>query len=284
MLFGNMPRDGGHLIVTPEEKGRNWEDPTFRRYVRRFMGSEDFIQGKVRYCLWIEAERYKDAQGSTEIQRRLEAVRQMRLESKAGSTRDFARLPYRFVQIQGSAASAALIVPRHSSERRQYLPVGLLSADTVVADSAFALYDASLWHLAIIGSKLHHNWISAVCGKLKTDYRYSNTLGWNTFPLPALSEKNTSDLERSALNILLAREHYYPATIGELYDPDRMASDFPLIREAHDANDEVLERIYIGRRFRNDTERLEKLFELYSIQISTPELPAGTRSLRRRGA
>ena len=124
MLFGNMPRDGGHLIVTPEERDRNRDDPTFCRYIRRFMGSEDFIQGKVRYCLWIEAEHFQDAQGSTEIQRRLEAVRQMRLESKAGSTRDFARVPYPFVQIQGNAASAALIVPRHSSERRQYLPVG----------------------------------------------------------------------------------------------------------------------------------------------------------------
>ncbi|CAH1652255.1 MULTISPECIES: DNA methyltransferase [unclassified Chelatococcus] len=269
MLFGNMPRDGGHLIVTTEERSRHWNDSVFRRYTKRFMGSEDFIQGKVRYCLWIEAEQYEDSMNSPEIQRRLEEVRQMRLESKASSTRDYARSPYRFVQIQGKPSHSSLIIPRHSSERRRYLPVDLLDADTVVADSAFALYDAPLWHLAIIGSRLHLNWVSAVCGKLKTDYRYSNTIGWNTFPIPILTERNLSDLERSAVNILLAREHYYPATIGDIYDPDRMESEFPLVNEAHQNNDEILERIYIGRRFRNDTERLEKLFDLFALQLTS---------------
>jgi hypothetical protein len=158
-----------------------------------------------------------------------------------------------------------LIVPRHSSERRAYLPVGLLDATTIIADSAFALYDAPLWNLAVIASRLHLVWIAAVCGKLKTDYRYSNTLGWNTFPLPVLTEKHKADLTSSAAEILLNREAHYPATIGEMYDPDQMASEFSELQEAHDRNDEIMERIYIGRRFRNDTERLEKLFALYAL-------------------
>ncbi len=103
-----------------------------------------------------------------------------------------------------------------------------------------------------------------MCGKLETRYRYSSTLGWNTFPIPTLTEKNKTDLTACAENILLARENYFPATIADMYDPDRMDSEFPLVRAAHERNDEVLERIYIGRRFRNDTERLEKLFELYT--------------------
>ncbi|MHB1737080.1 MAG: class I SAM-dependent DNA methyltransferase [Acidithiobacillus sp.] len=261
MLFGNMPRDGGHLIVSSEEKAAtSRDDPIFKKYLRRFVGSEDFIQGKVRYCLWIDQEKWADAACSPAIARRLKAVSEMRRSSKAGSTRDYSKAPYRFVQIQGNARQSAIVVPRVSSERRAYLPVGLLEAGTVVADSAFALYDAPLWTMALIASRLHIVWIAAVCGKLKTDYRYSNTLGWNTFPVPMLTDKNKADLTRCAENILLARESHFPATSADLYDPESMPTN---LRQAHERNDEVLERIYVGRRFRNDTERLEKLFALY---------------------
>jgi hypothetical protein len=139
-----------------------------------------------------------------------------------------------------------------------------LDKSAVIADSAFALYDAPLWNMAIIASRLHLIWVAAVCGKLKTDYRYSNTLGWNTFPLPTLTAKNKDDMSESAQNILLAREHYYPSTIGEMYDPEEFGKTFKLLREAHVENDEIIERIYIGRKFNNDTERLEKLFSLYA--------------------
>src|SRR5258708_8094623 len=138
----------------------------------------------------------------------------MRLASKAASTRELARVPYRFVKIQGIARRGSFIIPRHSSERRPFLPIGLLDSRTIVADSAFAVYDAPLWNFALIASHLHLVWIASVCGKLKTDYRYSNTLGWNTFPLPLLTEKNKADLVASATEILLSRESYYPATLG----------------------------------------------------------------------
>ena len=133
--------------------------------------------------------------------------------------------------------------------------------EAVATDLAFALYDAPLWNMALIASRLHLVWIATVCGKLETRYRYSNTLGWNTFPVPKLTEKNKEDLTRCAEDILLAREAHWPATIADLYDPENMPAD---LRAAHDRNDETLERIYIGRRFKNDTERLEKLFELYT--------------------
>ena len=148
------------------------------------------------------------------------------------------------------------------------MPVGYCSIGTIVSNLAFALFDAPLWNIALIASRLHLVWIATVCGKLKTDFRYSNTLGWNTFPVPTLTEQNRTDLTRCAEDILLARERYFPATIADMYDPKRMDSEFPLVREAHDRNDEVLERIYIGRRFKNDTERLEKLFDLYTKMTS----------------
>ena len=154
-----------------------------------------------------------------------------------------------------------IIVPRVSSERREYLPVGLLDSNSIVSDSAQAIYDAPLWNLSIIASKIHLTWIATVCGKLKTDFRYSNTLGWNTFPIPKLTQNNISDLTTSAENILLTREAYFPKTISELYDPEIMPED---LQKVHKVNDEIIERIYIGRKFVNDTERLEKLFELYN--------------------
>jgi hypothetical protein len=142
--------------------------------------------------------------------------------------------------------------------------VGYAPSGTIISNLAFAIYDAPLWNMALIASRLHLVWIGTVCGKMKTDFRYSNTLGWNTFPVPALTEKNKADLTQCAKNILLAREAHFPATIADLYDPETMPAD---LRAAHDHNDEVLERIYIGRRFKNDTERLEKLFDMYTKMV-----------------
>ncbi len=144
---------------------------------------------------------------------------------------------------------------------RPHLPVGLLAPGCIISNAAYGLFDAPLWNLALIASRLHLVWIATVCGKLKTDFRYSNTLGWNTFPVPPLIEQNKIDLTACAENILLAREAHFPATIADLYDPDAMPDN---LRAAHERNDEVLERIYLGRHFKNDTERLEKLFELYT--------------------
>jgi hypothetical protein len=134
------------------------------------------------------------------------------------------------------------------------------------------MYDAPLWNMALIASRLHLVWVGAVCGKIKTDYRYSNVLGWNTFPIPTLTEQNTADLTRCAEDILLAREAHYPSSIADLYAAGAMPTH---LRDAHERNDEVLERIYIGRRFRNDTERLEKLFAMYT-QLTAAEKKSGT--------
>ncbi|PIV35445.1 MAG: lactate dehydrogenase, partial [Lysobacterales bacterium CG02_land_8_20_14_3_00_62_12] len=199
--------------------------------------------------------------------------------SDAESTRDFADRPHRFKQIQGRGIHSSIVIPKVTSETRPYLPVGILSAHSIVSDNAFALYDAPLWNMALIASRLHLIWIATVCGKLKTDFRYSNTLGWNTFPVPTLTEKNKADLTRCAEDILLARERHYPATIADLYAPEDMPAD---LRAAHERNDEVLERITIGRRFKNDTERLEKLFELYTRMTASAAPAKGKK--RKAGA
>lgn len=282
MITGSMPRDGGNLILTFDEAtSLVHSDPLTEGFIRPYVGTDELVNGKQRRCLWIEDGALEVAAAIPEVARRLERVRQMRMESPLESTQEFADRPHRFVYLAGHSRSHTIGVGGASSESREYLPVALFDSSTVLSNLAYALYDAPLWSLALIASRLHLVWIAAVCGKLKTDFRYSNTLGWNTFPVATLTDKNRADLTRCAQDILVAREHHFPATIADLYDPDRMPAD---LRAAHERNDEVLERIYIGRRFKNDTERLEKLFDLYTKMTASPvsakgsERKAGARS------
>ena len=260
MFGGNIPRDQGNLLLSPDEANDLLEGfPQASPLVKPIVGSSEFINGQQRYCLWIEDHQAELAFSIPPIAERLERIRIYR---QGGSERGKAGLltPYKFERtIIGEVNS--IVVPSVSSERREYLPCGLMPSDVRVSNLALALYDAPLWNMALIASRLHLVWIATVCGKLETRYRYSNTMGWNTFPVPKLTEKNRADLTAAAEGILLAREAHFPATIADLYDPEKMPAN---LRAAHDHNDEVLERIYIGRRFRNDTERLEKLFEMYT--------------------
>lgn len=271
MNFGNKPTDGGHLILDRTEvETLNLDFAQRQKVVRRFIGSEDSINGKERFCLWLSDEDAKSLCQNNVIASRLEGVRKMRLESDKPQTNDLAKIPFRFGEIRQSGNEVPFIIPRVSSESREYLPFVMGHAGDIVSDTASALYDAPLWSIALYASRLHLMWIATVCGKLKSDFRYSNTLGWNTFPVPTLTDQNKADLTRCAEDILLAREVHFPATIADLYDPESMPDN---LRRVHEANDEVLERIYIGRRFRNDTERLEKLFELYTKMSQTAGKP-----------
>ena len=269
MSFGNKPVDGGHLLLARDEVAALGLAPVQQeRLIRRIYGSAEFIRGLQRYCVWIDDAHRDEALSIAPIRQRIEAVRAMRLASTKAATVETASTPHRFGEVRQSGSETIMVVPSVSSESRDYLPIGYAEPGTIVSNLAFALYDAPLWNMALIASRLHLVWIATVCGKLETRYRYSNTLGWNTFPVPTLTDKNRADLTRCAEDILLAREHHFPATIADLYDPDTMPAD---LRAAHERNDEVLERIYIGRRFKNDTERLEKLFDLYTkMTASTP--------------
>ena len=262
MEWGNKPTDGGHLFMTADERVKLLDKhPEAAPYIKRFLGAQELIRGQLRYCFWIEDDEREPAEKIPEVARRISEVSKMRAASKAAETRPAAAFPHRFRQIQSTAEKNSLVVARVSSENRDSLPIDIADNKTIIGDSNFALYDAPLWTMALIASRLHLVWIATVCGKLETRYRYSNTMGWNTFPLPPFTEKNREDLTRCAEDILLAREAHFPATIAELYHPQKMPEN---LRHAHDRNDECLERIVIGRRFKNDTERLEKLFGLYA--------------------
>jgi very-short-patch-repair endonuclease len=270
MSFGNMPVDGGNLLLSAEElRTLTLTHQDKQILIRRIYGSAEFIRGLVRYCLWIENDQLQHALGIESIRRRIDCVRAMRLVSKDAGTNKMAARAHQFREMN-HATSHTLILPSVSSESRDYLPIGLVDVRSTVSNLCFALYDAPLWNMALIASRIHLVWIATVCGKLETRYRYSNTLGWNTFPVPTLTDRNKADLTRCAEDILLAREAHFPTAIADLYAPEKMPTN---LREAHDRNDEILERIYIGRRFKNDTERLEKLFELYTKMTSQEASP-----------
>jgi hypothetical protein len=282
MSFGSMPNDGGFLIANVQEAKAALiqfdVDPT---YIRPFLGSREFINGIERRCIWVAETDYSSAAKSEWLNKRFESVRQVRSRSTRATTRQLATVPFKFGEVRQTGNETAIIIPSVSSESREYLPVGYCPQGTIVSNLAFTLLDVPLWNMALIASRLHLIWIGTVCGKLKTDFRYSNTLGWNTFPVPALTDQNKTDLTRAAEDILLAREAHFPATIADLYDPETMPAN---LREAHERNDETLERIYIGRRFKNDTERLEKLFELYTQMTASQPSPKKPTQRKKKNA
>lgn len=278
MVNGNKPVDGGHLMLDWDEARLIiTQDPGTEKVIRPFVGSSEFIRGIQRYCIWLDDNSLPEAQAIESIAHRLRLVSQFRMLSTKELTKRGASSPHLFQQIRQKGRERVFVIPRVSSENRDYLPVGVLNTGAIIGDRNFAFYDAPLWNLSLLLSRLHWVWIGTVCVRLETRFSYSNTLGWNTFPVPPLTEKNKADLNRCAEDILLAREAHFPATIADLYEPEKMPAD---LKAAHDRNDEVLEAIYIGRRFRNDTERLEKLFELYTKMTSGKPTKSGNIKMK----
>ncbi|NOX94631.1 MAG: class I SAM-dependent DNA methyltransferase [Alphaproteobacteria bacterium] len=270
MKYGNYPGDGNHLTLKGFERSALLQKrPDLIPLIRPVYGAQEFIKGLTRFCIWIDDDMLSLAQSEAEISDRIVAVRKVRTASRDKSLNKLAIRPHQY-RDRNVAINHLVLVPTISSEQRYYIPTDLKGADALTTNQAFALYDAPLWNMALIASRIHLVWIGTVCGKMKTDFRYSNTMGWNTFPVLRLTEKNRADLTRCAEDIILAREAHFPATIADLYNPEKMPAD---LRAAHDRNDEVLERIYIGRRFKNDTERLEKLFELYTKMTEAEKKP-----------
>nr|WP_115711490.1 DNA methyltransferase [Cupriavidus taiwanensis] len=278
MSFGSMPNDGGALLLNYTEFKELIADPRALPFVRPAAGTREFINGVPRYCVWVSDGQYEEAQSIPALAFRFDRVRTARTQSKRPATNSLSRFPYRFGEVRQTGDESVIIVSKTASDNRDYIPASLLERGGVVTE-AFGLFNAPLWNLAIVASRLHTVWAKTVCGRMKSDPRYSNTLGWNTFPIPTMTDKNKADLMRCAEDILLTREHHFPATIADLYDPDNMPDD---LRAAHARNDEVLERVYIGRRFKNDTERLEKLFDLYT-KMTAAAAPAKARK-RKAGA
>ena len=264
MVYGNKPVDGGNLFIADKKQLDNIISsyPESGKYIRPILGSAEFINGKDRWCLWITDEQAEEALKIPAIAERAERVRQKRLESTKKQTLQFAEKPWRFVEARYQETDK-LIVPCVSSERREYIPIGYLGPDTVISNSAFAVYGAEPWLFALLTSRMHMVWTRTVGGRMKTDYRYSNTVVYNNFPVPDLSDRAKSELTDVALRVLDVREYHSEMTLAQLYDPDTMPQD---LRMAHEQLDLLVDSLYRDTPFASDDERLKRLFNLYLKQ------------------
>jgi type II restriction/modification system DNA methylase subunit YeeA len=273
MVFGNMPRDGGHLIIDTLEEKRSLcaNYPELQNYIRTYIGSEEFINGKSRYVFWLDKTDYCAVEHLPEIKKRVEAVKVMRLASKKADTQRAAEYPYAFVErnrydeayaafkASGEDEFLQILVPRVSSENREYVPMGFVGEDTIISDSAMAVYNAPIWLLGLLESRMHMVWLRAVGGRLETRYRYSAGLVYNTFPVPELSTRRKNMIEEQVFEILDLREEL-GGTLAELYHKDTMPES---LREAHKKLDEIVERAYKDTAFNSDEERLSHLLIRY---------------------
>jgi len=268
---GSGALDGGFLKLDESDRATviSKENGRFSKFVRPYVGSAEFIKGTLRWCLWIADSDQPEALQSQFISRRVSSVRTYR-EGAGTRARTAVNRPHKFAWIN-MGKGPQIIVPTVFSEKREFITCGLLDDSVVINNNASVIQKPSLYTFAIISSSLHLAWVSAVAGKLEDRIRYTSATCYNTFPVPTLTEKNKADLTACAEAILLAREAHFPASIADLYDPEKMPEN---LRAAHDRNDETIERIYIGRRFKNDTERLEKLFEMYTKMTTKPKASA----------
>lgn len=260
MTFGSMPNDGGFLLLSLQEKlDLITKDTNCEKFIRKILGSQEFIRDEERYCIWIKEDNSDKLPES--IQERVNKVEKVRARSKRLATKKLADMPWRFGEVRYKETSS-IIVPRVSSERRQYIPIGFLDKDTVISDSAFAIYNAEMWLFALLTSQMHNVWVRAVGGALETRIRYSATLCYNTFPFPKLTSLDKKVLEDMAQKIIDIRQmNEVDMTLGEMYNPETMPED---LKKAHAELDFAVERIYRAQPFRSDDERLEHLFKLYS--------------------
>lgn len=255
-----MPNDGGALLLNEQEKANLIsEDKRSIQLIHQILGSQEFIRDEKRFCLWVTDDLLPLALSINSVRKRIENCQKKRKESLRNSTNLLASTPYKFGEIRYKE-SECIIIPRVSSERREYIPIGYLPAGTVVSDSAFAVYDAPKWLFAILTSKMHMAWVKTVGGRLETRYRYSAQLCYNTFPFPTISEAQKVELATLAQDILDLREEHFDMTLGEMYNPETMPDD---LKEAHHRLDLAVERCYRPEPFNSDEERLECLFKLY---------------------
>ncbi len=278
MNYGSKATDGGNLILSDQEKDNIVaNNKGIEKYIKRFVGSNELINDVNRWCFWISDDSLNEALKFEETRKRIDKVQIFRLSSNKKATRELAAKGHQFGEPR-YYESESIIIPRHSSELRRYIPFGFVNKHCVIADSAQAIYNAEPWIFAVITSYMHMIWVRAIGGKLKTDYRYSSQLCYNTFPFPNISLKQKENLNLYVFAILDERAKYPEKTMAQLYNPDTMPKG---LKQAHRELDEAIEKCYRLQPFSTDTERLEYLFKLYEEMVSKDTLFAKQKKRRK---
>lgn len=258
--FGSMPRDGGNFILTAEEKEQVEKlEPQISKYIHSYLGASEFLHGKSRYCLWLKDANPAEIRKSPFIKDRIEKVKMFREASKAEGTRKFAKTPSLFAQI-AQPDSSYIAVPKTSSQRREYIPMGFLDANVIASDLLFLIPNATLYNFGVLSSNAHNAWMRIVAGRLKSDYRYSKNIVYNNFPWPSVDEKQREKISKTAQGILDARKLYPDSSLADLYDPLTMPIE---LRKAHEANDKAVLQAYGLKPSATEAEIVQHLFKMY---------------------
>jgi hypothetical protein len=277
MSFGNMPLDGGHLLLTDEEKKSFLErEPNAKKFIKPLISAYEFLNGEKRWCIWLVDAEPSELKKLPEVLKRVELVKKFRLSSVAESTRKFAATPTLFRD--KNQPNTFIVIPRVSSENRPYIPMGFFDKNSIVSDTCMSIPNGTLFHFGILTSEMHMAWVKHICGRLKSDFRYSKDIVYNNFPWPlGLPKQKIQGVEKLAQHILKVRERYPNSSLADLYDPLTMPAD--LVR-AHKDLDDFVDTCYRPQPFTSEAKRMEFLFELYekyTADLFTKEKPKRKR-------
>ncbi|MCL1894693.1 MAG: hypothetical protein FWG02_10775, partial [Holophagaceae bacterium] len=266
MQKGSMPNDGGNLIIDDADlAGFLKTEPGAKPFIRLLLGSDEFINSTKRWCLWLDGVPPAEWRGLPEIKRRVESVRKVRSGSKREATRKLADTPMLFGEIR-QPETDYLAVPEVSSERRRYIPIGYLPASTVVTNKIFTIPKTDLYHFGILTSIVHMAWTRAVCGRLKSDYSYSNIVVYNNFPWPDVTDKQKAEIKKLAKAILDVRKLFKNNSLADLYDPDAMPKE---LLKVHRELDRAVMRLYGFAKDMSEPEIVAELMEMYQTLVAT---------------
>lgn len=272
MVFGSMPNDGGFLLLTPEEKEfLIYKEPKSEKWIKKLLGAEEFLNGKERYCLWLIGISEKELNELSLVKQRVRNVRQVREHSSRKETKSLADTPHLFGEIRQPTSGKYILVPSASSERRQYVPIDFLSFEVISTNRNLLIPNATIFDFGILNSKIHNDWMRLVTGRLKSDYNYSITVVYNTFPFPKVNEDQNNQIENLAKDILRTRHRHQGMTLAELYNPETMPAD---LKQAHQTLDDAVDKLYREQGFKDTAERLEFLLKRYEQLIAEEKAKA----------
>ena len=279
MFYGSKPTDGGHLLMSDSEKKELvLSEPNAREFIRPFLGAEEYLHGTKRWCLWLKDIHPDQLRNLPQVHKRVQAVKQFRLTSRKDATVEQAQFPMLFGEIR-QPQDDYILVPGHTSERREYIPFGFLSAKVICGNANFCIPHGDLNIFGLISSKMHMAWVNYVCGRIKSDYRYTNQIVYNNFPWPSDStDKQKATIEQAAQGILDARTAHPDSCLADLYDPIAMPPD---LRKAHQTLDKAVDAAYGKKTFASDAERVAYLFELYHKYTSLLPAPETPKRLKK---
>ena len=274
MNFGNQPRDGGYFVIKEEEYQEIMEkEPELKKWIHPYIGADEFIKGKKRWCLWLKHASPKEIMASKILSEKVEKVRQFRLSSKAKTTNGYAKVPQLFAQITQPDDVDFLIIPSVSSERRRYVPIGFATQDIISSNAVQIVPNATLYHFGVLTSNVHMAWMRAVCGRLKSDYRYSKEIVYNTFPWPKPTEEQKIKIEQTAQMILNAREQYSDCSLADMYGEKMYL--FPELVKAHQDNDRAVMQAYGftkgSEAYKSEAACVAELMKLYQKKVEELE-------------